>query len=306
MDNSRFTEFCEARGLPGSFRHTAACYVPLARWLIEAPWREGPLIVGISGAQGTGKSTMAEFLAAELEDAADWSVAVLSMDDFYLSRAERLELSRAVHPLLATRGPPGTHDCEMMRRYIQRLRRLGHEESIALPRFDKARDDRAPSATWPRATGPLDAVILEGWCLGVPPQDAGELVTPINDLEARRDSDARWRTHVNNRLRDDYAQIFAQLDRLIFLQAPGMDSVLRWRGEQEQTLAAKTSRQEPGIMNEAQLREFIQHFERLSRVAIARLPATADAIVVLESSHQVRETRYRHASTNAVVPAIDL
>ena len=293
MDNSRFTEFCEARGLPDSFRHTAACYVPLARWLIEAPWREGPLIVGISGAQGTGKSTMAEFLAAELEDAADWSVAVLSMDDFYLSRAERLELSREVHPLLATRGPPGTHDCEMMRRYMRRLRRLGHEESIALPRFDKARDNRAPSSTWPRATGPLDAIILEGWCLGVPPQDADELVAPINNLEALRDSDARWRTHVNARLEDDYARVFAQLDRLIFLRAPDMGSVLRWRGEQERKLAARTSGREPGIMNETQLEEFIQHFERLSRVALAKLPMTADITVVLESSHQIAEVLYR-------------
>ncbi len=293
MDNSRFTEFCEARGLPDSFRHTAACYVPLARWLIEAPWREGPLIVGISGAQGTGKSTMAEFFAAELEDAADWSVAVLSMDDFYLSRAERLELSREVHPLLATRGPPGTHDCEMMRRYMRRLRRLGHEESIALPRFDKARDDRAPPTTWPRATGPLDAIILEGWCLGVPPQDAGGLVTPINDLEARRDSDARWRTHVNDRLRDDYARVFSKLDRLIFLQAPDMSVVLRWRTEQERKLAARTAPGEPGIMNESQLLEFVQHFERLSRVAMSRLPELADATLLLDSSHEVRETRFR-------------
>ena len=164
---------------------------------------------------------------------------------------------------------------------------------MALPRFDKSRDDRAPPETWACAVGPLDAVILEGWCLGVPPQDDAELATPINDLEASRDGDARWRTHVNDRLREDYAEVFSQLDRLIFLQAPDMESVLRWRGKQERKLIAGTSPRQPGIMNEAELEEFVQHFERLSRVAMAQLPETADVTLALDSSHQVRESHYR-------------
>ena len=294
MDLARIDAFRKAHRLPDSFRRTAAGhYVPLARWLLEAPGKRPP-IIGICGAQGTGKSTLAEFLALELKYMDGWSVAVLSMDDFYLSRSERLELSRRVHPLLATRGPPGTHDCEMMGDYLRRLRCLGDGELIALPRFDKSRDDPSPPATWPRVVGPLDAVILEGWCLGVPPQDDGDLVTPINDLEARRDSGARWRTHVNNRLRGDYAEIFSQLERLIFLQAPDMESVLRWRRKQERKLIAGTSARAPGIMSEPQLREFVQHFERLSRVAMAQLPAMADVTLVLDSSHQVSESHYRN------------
>ncbi|MDE0004250.1 MAG: hypothetical protein OXQ29_16295 [Rhodospirillaceae bacterium] len=294
MDNCRLTDFCKAHALPDSFRRVAdQHYVPLARWLLETSWRITP-IIGICGAQGTGKSTLAEYLAAALNGLADWSVAVLSMDDFYLSRAERLELSRRVHPLLATRGPPGTHDCEMMGDYLQRLGRLGEGESMALPRFDKSRDDRAPQESWPHVVGPMDAVILEGWCLGVPPQDDGDLVSPINDLEARRDRGAHWRTHVNNRLREDYAEIFSQLDRLIFLQAPDMASVLRWRSKQERKLIAGTSAREPGVMSEPQLREFVQHFERLSRVAMAKLPAMADVTLVLDSSHQVSKSHYRN------------
>ena len=293
MEAARLAAFCKAHRLPDSFRRVAAAhYVPLARWLLETPWPVPP-IIGICGAQGTGKSTLAEFLAAELNDVAAWSVAVLSMDDFYLTRAERLELSRTVHPLLATRGPPGTHDCEMMGDYLQRLRHLREGEPMALPRFDTSRDDRAPTKTWPRVAGPLNAIVLEGWCLGVPPQDAGELVTPVNDLEARYDHDARWRTYVNSRLGDEYAGIFSRLDRLIFLRTPDMDAVLRWRSEQESKLIAKTSAAQPGIMDAPQLREFVQHFERLSRVAIARLPATADVTLELEASHEVRESLYR-------------
>lgn len=294
MDDSRLTDFCKAHRLPDPFRRVAAeHYVPLARWLLETSWRITP-IIGICGAQGTGKSTLAEFLAEKLDWLADWSVAVLSMDDFYLSRTERLELSRKVHPLLATRGPPGTHDCEMMGDYLQRLRRLGDGESMALPRFDKSRDDRAPPETWPQVVGPLDAVILEGWCLGVPPQNDSDLISPINDLEANRDGDGRWRTHVNNRLREDYAEVFSQLDRLVFLQAPDMESVLRWRSKQERKLIAGTSAREPGVMNSSQLQEFVQHFERLSRVAMAELPAMADVTLALDSSHQVSECRYRN------------
>ena len=293
MDAALLAAFCKAHRLPDSFRRVAAAhYAPLARWLLETPWPVPP-IIGICGAQGTGKSTLAAFLAAELNDVAAWSVAVLSMDDFYLTRAERLELSRTVHPLLATRGPPGTHDCEMMGDYLQRLRHLREGEPMALPRFDKSRDDRAPTKTWPRVAGPLNAIVLEGWCLGVPPQDAGELVTPVNDLEARYDRDARWRTYVNSRLGDEYAGIFSRLDRLIFLRTPDMDAVLRWRSEQESKLIAKTSAGQPGIMDAPQLREFVQHFERLSRVAIARLPATADVTLELEASHEVRESLYR-------------
>ena len=294
MDLARIDAFRKAHRLPDSFRRTATGhYVPLARWLLEAPGKQPP-IIGICGAQGTGKSTLAEFLALELKYMAGWSVAVLSMDDFYLSRSERLELSHRVHPLLATRGPPGTHDCEMMGDYLQRLRLLGYGESMALPRFDKSRDDRAPPETWPRVPGPLNAIVLEGWCLGVPPQNVGDLATPINELEASRDGDARWRTHVNSRLRDDYADAFSQLGRLIFLQAPDMASVLRWRSKQERKLTDATSPGEPGVMNEAQLREFVQHFERLSRVAMAELPAMADVTLVLDSSHQVSESHYRN------------
>ena len=294
MDDSRLTAFRNARRLPGPFRRVAVeHYIPLASWLLEHSWRVTP-VIGICGAQGTGKSTLAEFLAEALNNLAGWSVAVLSMDDFYLPRAERLGLSREIHPLLATRGPPGTHDCEMMASHLRRLRHLKQGESITLPRFDKARDDRAPPETWPHATGPLDAIILEGWCLGVPPQHDAELTTPINDLEASRDTDARWRTHVNHCLRNNYAEVFSQLDRLIFLQAPDMDAVLRWRGKQERKLIAATPARKPGTMNDAQLQEFIQHFERLSRVAMAKLPELADVTLTLDPSHQISESRYRN------------
>lgn len=293
MYSTALDAFCTEHRLPGSFRQViAGHYVPLAKWLLDLP-SHGTPIIGVSGAQGTGKSTLAEFLSMELQAASGWSVAVLSMDDFYLSRARRLELSRRVHPLLATRGPPGTHDTDSMKRYLRRLKHLERGEVLALPRFDKACDDHAAQDSWPTVVGPMDAIFLEGWCLGVPPQKPGDLLEPVNELEAHGDPGAHWRNHVNNRLRDDYAQVFSQLDRLIFLQAPDMEAVLRWRGEQERKLAAGTSPDKPGVMTKAQLRGFVQHFERLTRVALDKLPAIADVTLVLERSHGIRESRYR-------------
>jgi D-glycerate 3-kinase len=71
--------------------------------------REGLFVLGLCGAQGSGKSTLAAALARML--ARDGTrTAILSLDDIYLTRAERLQLAREVHPLFATRGAPGTHD----------------------------------------------------------------------------------------------------------------------------------------------------------------------------------------------------
>ena len=305
MNPDRIDEFCEEHRLPDSFRQVVSeHYAPLARW-VAGQGRHPPQLIGVSGAQGTGKSTLAEYLGKELAASFGWSVAAMSMDDFYLSRARRCELGRDIHPLLTTRGPPGTHDPDLLCDYLQRLRNLGPDESMTLPRFDKATDDTAPLDSWPVVAGPVDAIILEGWCLGVPPQSPDELVVPINDLEATEDSDARWRQYINACLQGDYARLFSKLDRLVFLQVPDLAAVLRWRTKQEEKLASRLSGDSPGgdqrveemippgIMNESGIRTFVQHFERLTRVAIDRLPARADVTLVLDSNHGVSESRYR-------------
>ena len=88
--------------------------VAALRTLVDDAMVQGghPLVLGICGAQGSGKSTLAEALAERLERDG-LACAVLSLDDLYLTRAERERLARGVHPLLATRGPPGTHDTSL-------------------------------------------------------------------------------------------------------------------------------------------------------------------------------------------------
>lgn len=273
--------------LPAAFRRTAEQhYVPLALQLRNMRATDGQLTVGISGAQGSGKSTLADFLRVAAGTTFGWKVAVLSLDDFYLTLAEREALADEVHPLLATRGVPGTHDTDMLCSCLEELRQLGKGERMALPRFDKSVDDRAPQSRWPVVEGPIDLVVLEGWCIGAEAQAAEDLVEPVNALERNEDPDGTWRRYVNDALRDKYEPIFASLDALIFFAVPGFDAILRWRLEQEEKLAVK-SPQAPGLMNREQIARFIQFFERLTRLALTELPGKADFVLRLDDTHAV-------------------
>ncbi|WCP15292.1 hypothetical protein sphantq_03753 [Sphingobium sp. AntQ-1] len=237
---------------------------------------DGPLILGLCGAQGSGKSTLAAGLQAAME-AEGWRTAILSLDDLYLSGAARAQLAAAVHPLLRTRGAPGTHDAV---RGIAILDEARAGETLLLPRFDKGRDE--PFAQ-DEAAGPVDLLIFEGWCVGARPQAKSALVAPINALERNEDSDAVWRRHVNRQLWGIYAELFARIDRLALLAAPDFGVVRDWRDQQEEALrASKTI----GAMDAAQLDRFVQHYERLTRHILAEMPGRADLTLFLDHNRQ--------------------
>ncbi|MDX1516711.1 MAG: kinase [Woeseiaceae bacterium] len=286
--------FVARHALPPAFRDTAAAhYLPLVDRIVGDRQAGKPLLLGINGAQGTGKSTLADFVADVAGKLHGWQSAVLSIDDFYLTRAERKALARDVHPLFATRGVPGTHDVAMLQRSLDELLELADGRRAALPRFDKSIDDRAPADTWPTVTGPLDLVILEGWCVGSEAQPPSELSTPINELERDEDPDATWRTHANEQLAYAYAPVFERFGFLVFLAAPSFDAIYRWRLEQERKLAQRAGDAASGIMNADQIRRFISHYERITRHNLDVLPAQADAVLTFDESHAVTASEYR-------------
>jgi D-glycerate 3-kinase len=250
-----------------------------------------PLILGINGAQGTGKSTLADFLALVTSETYDWNVASLSLDDFYLTRAARMQLAETSHPLFAIRGVPGTHDVELLAQCLRSLLQLSDGETYAPPRFDKSIDDRAPPP-WPEAIGPVDLIILEGWCVGSTPQTEVELAEPVNVLEREGDPDGRWRTSVNSCLRKDYAKIFGMLDALVFLKAPSFEAVYDWRLEQEKKLAEKVGTDAPGLMNAQQIRDFIAYYERITRHNLDTLDEQADVVFELGDDHAIKSSQY--------------
>lgn len=234
-------------------------------------------VFAIAGLQGSGKSTLAAQVAG-LAEKRGLRAAVLSIDDFYLGRDRRLRLARDVHPLLATRGPPGTHDLGLA---LETMESLRAGRATRLPRFDKLADDRLPAAQWPTAEQRCDFVLLEGWFLKTPPQAADELITPINALERDEDPDTTWRSWCNAALADDYPRLWRTLDALWFLQGPGFEVVPEWRWQQEQTLRAAN----PGraAMSRAEVERFVQFFERVSRQALRTVPAIAERSVPLDT-----------------------
>ncbi|MDG2535860.1 kinase [Sphingomonas sp. HITSZ_GF] len=245
--------------------------LPATDW-ITARLRTGarrPFVLGIAGAQGSGKTTIARALAARL------GCPVLSLDDLYLDGAARQRLAETVHPLLRTRGVPGTHAVAAGLAVIEAL---AHGPTL-LPRFDKARDE--PGAP-ERVDGPAEMLILEGWCLGARPQRDTELAEPVNDLEREHDPDGRWRRWVNGQLAGAYQALWARIDQLIFLQAPGFEIVADWRIEQERNAG--------GPMADAEIRRFVQHYERLTRHMLRHGCDWADLTIELDAARHSKLT----------------
>lgn len=249
----------------------------LGRFATPVAHATSPFILGLSGLQGSGKSTLASALIDASRERG-WSAVTLSLDDVYLTRAERETLGEQVHPLLRTRGVPGTHDLTLLASTLDALEKAAPERPVSIPRFDKGEDDRYPSSLWPEVPQPPMLVVLEGWCVGVEPQVTADLIEPINALEREEDGDGVWRQWANAKLAE-YLSIWRRLDALVVLQAPSWDVVARWRDEAEWSLRA---RGEPRAMDAEEMARFLRHYERLSRHALSTLPAKADMVVTLD------------------------
>jgi D-glycerate 3-kinase len=244
------------------------------------------LIAGIAGAQGSGKTTLARALVPALAERG-LRALTLSLDDFYLTRDERAQLGREVHPLLAMRGVPGTHDVALAHATLDALCELAAGTAVGVPRFDKGRDDRVPRAEWPEVCGPIEIVLLEGWCLGAKPARGAErLAAPLNALEREEDPEGAARYYSELQLAGPYQTLFARLQWLAFLRVPDLDSVRRWRGQQEHELRAEAGADAPATMRPAELERFISSFERITRRMLAR-PPDADLTLQLDGEHRV-------------------
>ncbi len=241
-----------------------------------------PYILGLSGLQGSGKSSLARVMKTEAE-ARGWPTEVLALDDFYYSRSDREALALQVHPLLRTRGVPGTHEIELLLSVLAALPHASDKLPVSWPRFDKGRDTRTPPSRWPKVVRPPKLVIVEGWALGIRPQREADLQTPVNALERDEDPEGSWRHWVNKQLRG-YQPLWRKFDALIELQAPGWDVVRQWRSEQEEDLLAKHA---PLAMDATAMQRFLAHFERLSRHALATLPELADSCVEYDEQRHV-------------------
>jgi D-glycerate 3-kinase len=281
------TEFLKKHQLPETFLTTAnQYYIPLAQaLLLKSQQNNSPLFVGVNGCQGSGKSTLTDFLSDYLTTQHNLTVINLSLDDFYLSKLSRQELAKTTHKLLATRGVPGTHDVELLKTTLSALK--DKHVGLALSKFNKATDDLYPQEEWQLTPKNVDVVLFEGWCWGVTAQSEQSLEAPVNTLEESQDGDGRWRQYVNQQLQLHYQTLYSMMDTWLMLKAPSFNCVANWRWQQEEKLAAKQKNTTSAVMNKTQVMNFIQYYQRLTQHSLESLPEKCDWILQLDSKRNI-------------------
>ena len=290
--------FIQQEGLNDIFRRNVTeyfnAYAHRLAHLAEASSR--PIIVGLNGAQGSGKSTLSQYLSQIMPMQLGVDCHVLSIDDFYLSKAKRKRLAASVHPLLAIRGVPGTHDVPRLLDALTGFIEPG-VQSVAVPVFDKLKDDRTRKVHKIQKSAKPTVILFEGWCVGIPPQRQLALSVPMSSFEFSNDNNGVWRSYVNERLGGDYVDIFKLLDRLSMLKPPCFEAVYDWRVDQEIRLVARRRQDSNDTsvrgMSVKQVGEFVENFRRLTCHAIEVLPHLADEIWDLQADRLVLKERLR-------------
>jgi len=283
------SSFIKQHHLPDTFEQTAnSYYQPIAEQLVrDYKGSLTLLFVGVNGCQGSGKSTLSQYLAAYISEKYQLNVLVMSLDDFYLSSEHRKQLAQSIHPLLATRGVPGTHDTSAMADVFQKL--ANNSCGFAVPKFNKATDEPFEPSQWQTIQQPVDIVLFEGWCWGVKAQSAAQLKTPINALEKTQDVDGIWRSYVNQQLAQYYQPLYQYINYWLVLKAPSFDCVYQWRLEQEQKLSKSSQLNAINnkVMTPAQVLDFIQYFQRLTEHGLNTLSESANGLLSLDAQRNI-------------------
>ena len=232
----------------------------------------------IAGSQGSGKSSLSKLIKLYLEKFCYKSVVIISMDDFYLSKSQRTQLSKNMHPLFLIRGVPGTHDLELMNKKIKQI--FNKEFPIYLPIFDKVSDTR--KRTYKKVLK-ADVIIFEGWCAGAQPVDPNYLQKNFNHLEKHKDKNFIWRNSYNKYL-NEYQKLYSQFNFFIYFQFNQWDHVLNWKYKQE--LELRDKKKDLGLKK--YLREFIQYYEKVSKWMHLKVPKYCNILIKLDAHQKIK------------------
>ncbi len=267
--------------------------IPTCFWIAKKSNKKSTLIIGLSGGQGTGKTTITSIISLILRKYFKLKVFKISIDDFYKTRKDRKKLSITKHPLLITRGVPGTHDYRIINEFFKKIKNKKFSK-LRLPKFDKSKDDRCHKKLWYKINSRPDIIIFEGWCLGAKAQKNLELKKPINFLEKTKDPDLIWRKYVNIQLKTHYKNLFKQINEIIYLRANNLKILQKWRIKQEKILWLKSkNKRNLRIMNKVDIINFMQTYQRITQKMIKDVPKYASIVMKLNSNHQINSIKFR-------------
>ena len=267
--------------------------IPLCFWISKKADKKSPYFVGLAGGQGTGKTTISSLIKIILTKYFKLKVFRISIDDFYKTRKERVSLSKKVHPMLLTRGVPGTHDINMMLSFFRKAKSKQFKK-LKLPTFNKATDDRFNKKYWYDLKDKPDVIIFEGWCVGAKSEKNNTLKKTINSMEKTKDHNLIWRKYVNQQLKSKYKNLYSQLNCLIFLKAKNFSILQKWRLKQERKLKLKNKKNlNLKIMNKGDVINFMQTYQRITQNMFKNMPKYASIIFNLNTNHQIKSAVYK-------------
>ena len=248
-------------------------------------------MVAIIGASGSGKTTVAAILSIILKIFFKRSICIISIDDFYKTLSDRSRMAKQIHPLLLTRGVPGTHDINLIKNFFINIQKKKFKK-INLPKFNKSTDNRLKRSRWQKVNKRPEIVILEGWCVGAKAESYSSLKKPVNSLEKNEDQDLIWRKFVNAKLKKEYKKVFSMIDYLIFMKVPNFKMVFKWRFLQEVKLRKKTY-QKKKIMSHNTIKRFIMFYQRITLQMMKDLSKSASVIMLLKKNHEIKKVLFR-------------
>jgi len=260
-------------------------------WISKKADKKKPYFCGFSRWPGYCKTTISSLIRIILTKYFKLNVFRISIDDFYKTRKERMNLSKRVHPMLLTRGVPGTHDVNMMLNFFRKSKSKKFKR-LKLPTFNKAIDDRFNKKKWYDLKKRPDVIIFEGWCVGAKSEKNNTLKKTINSLEKAKDQKQIWRKYVNHQLKSKYKRLYSQLNCLVYLKAKNFSLLQKWRLKQERKLWVK-SKVKSKIMSKGDVLNFMQTYQRITQNMFRYMPKYASIIFNLNSNHQIESAVYR-------------
>jgi len=267
--------------------------IPLCFWLSKKANKKKPYFVGLAGGQGTGKTTTSSLIKIILTRYFKLKVFRISIDDFYKTRKERNRLSKKVHPMLLTRGVPGTHDIDMMLNFFKKVK-SNKFKKLKLPTFNKAIDDRFDKKYWYNLKERPDVIVFEGWCVGAKSEKSNTLKKSINFMEKTKDQKQIWRKYVNDQLKSKYKNLYSQLNCLIYLKARNFNLLQKWRFKQERKLWLNSKKKSNlKIMSKEDVLTFMQTYQRVTQNMFRFMPKYASIILNLDNKHQMKSAIYK-------------